>query len=188
MQSSDDGGRGNLDLRARSPGAPLRGPLMSRAWFRFISNPASVRYAMGAIIAATLLTVVLGGSAMWLADPKTFTSIGLGMWWAVETVTTVGYGDLVPQTPVGRVVASVVMLEAVAFLTIVTASITSIFIEDRQAARRAIAAANEEAHRARLEATLREVLIQLQRLEKTAAAGGQGGMAGSEPSPGSESR
>jgi len=51
------------------------------------------------------------------------------MWWAIQTVTTVGYGDLVPTSPGGRLVAAVVMLVGIGFLTVITAAITSTFIE-----------------------------------------------------------
>jgi voltage-gated potassium channel Kch len=51
------------------------------------------------------------------------------MWWAIQTVTTVGYGDVTPKEPNGRIVATFVMLEGIAFLSIVTASITSTFVE-----------------------------------------------------------
>ena len=46
------------------------------------------------------------------------------MWWAMQTVTTVGYGDVTPRHTSGRIVAVFVMLEGIAFLTIVIAAIT----------------------------------------------------------------
>jgi voltage-gated potassium channel len=65
---------------------------------------------------------------MTVADRKHFPSIGSGLWWAVQTVTTVGYGDHVPTTVAGRLVASLVMLFGIGFLTVVTAAITSTFV------------------------------------------------------------
>jgi voltage-gated potassium channel Kch len=50
------------------------------------------------------------------------------MWWAIQTVTTVGYGDVTPSALSGRIIASFVMLEGIAFLAIVTAAITSTFV------------------------------------------------------------
>ena len=50
------------------------------------------------------------------------------MWWAVQTVTTVGYGDDVPTTAVGQILAAVVMLLGIGFVTVITASITGAFV------------------------------------------------------------
>jgi voltage-gated potassium channel len=50
------------------------------------------------------------------------------MWWGIQTVTTVGYGDVTPKAPIGRLVGVGVMLEGIAFLTITTAVITSTFV------------------------------------------------------------
>jgi voltage-gated potassium channel Kch len=54
--------------------------------------------------------------------------VGVGLWWAIQTVTTVGYGDVAPKDAVGRVVAALVMLYGIAFIAIVTAVITSTFV------------------------------------------------------------
>ena len=66
---------------------------------------------------------------MHFTDKKTFPNIGDGLWWAIQTVTTVGYGDLVPTSTAGRFVAALVMVVGIGFLTVVTAAITSAFIE-----------------------------------------------------------
>jgi voltage-gated potassium channel Kch len=50
------------------------------------------------------------------------------MWWAIQTVTTVGYGDVTPEHLSGRLIAVVVMLQGIAFLAIITAAITSTFV------------------------------------------------------------
>src|SRR5262249_52879688 len=75
-----------------------------------------------------------GGIVIRFADRENFPTIGRGLWWAVQTVTTVGYGDVVPSTDFGRIVASVVMLTGIAFLAVLTAIVTATFIEN--AARR----------------------------------------------------
>ena len=77
---------------------------------------------------STLMTIG-AGAVMTLVDHDNFESIGPGLWWAVQTVTTVGYGDDVPTSFAGQLVAVLVMLLGVAFLTVVTASITSSFVE-----------------------------------------------------------
>jgi len=77
--------------------------------------------------------VILFGVIERIADPDTFPSVWLAFWWAIQTVTTVGYGDVVPSQTSGKVLASVLMLGGLAFLSIVTASITSAFVARRQA-------------------------------------------------------
>jgi voltage-gated potassium channel len=76
-------------------------------------------------------------------DHKNFTSLGQGLWWSVQTVTTVGYGDVVPTTAPGRLVAALVMLLGLAFLSVITAAITSSFVAraTEEAARRSGGAA-----------------------------------------------
>jgi len=60
---------------------------------------------------------------MRVLDHKEYGSIWLGMWWVLQTVTTVGYGDLTPNSAIGKILTSVVMLWGVAFLAIITAAI-----------------------------------------------------------------
>ena len=78
-------------------------------------------------VVATAITVV-SGVLMTLVDHENFPSVGGGLWWAVQTVTTVGYGDYVPENVAGRAVATLVMLGGIGFLTVITASITSGFV------------------------------------------------------------
>jgi len=84
---------------------------------------------VGIIITATVLITVAGGITIRLLDHQDFGSIGEGMWWAVQTVTTVGYGDVVPHDTGGRLIASVVMLTGIAFLSLITASVTALLVE-----------------------------------------------------------
>ena len=84
-----------------------------------------------AILISTVATVITVGAGiiMTVADHHNFPSIGAGLWWSVQTVTTVGYGDHVPITIACRLVAALVMLVGVSFLTVITASITSAFVD-----------------------------------------------------------
>jgi voltage-gated potassium channel len=83
-----------------------------------------------AIVIASASIVITFGSAilMTLADHENYPSVGSGLWWAVQTVTTVGYGDHTPVTVSGRLVAALVMLVGIGFLTVITAAITSTFV------------------------------------------------------------
>jgi voltage-gated potassium channel len=83
-----------------------------------------------AVVIATVSTslTIGAGVLMTFADHNSFPSIGSGLWWAVQTITTVGYGDHVPTTVAGRLVAALVMLIGIGFLTVITAAITSTFV------------------------------------------------------------
>jgi len=78
------------------------------------------------------VVTVVAGFAMTITDHERYTTIGSGLWWAVQTTTTVGYGDNVPQSVAGRLVAAIVMLFGIGFLTVITASITSTFVSRSQ--------------------------------------------------------
>jgi voltage-gated potassium channel len=54
------------------------------------------------------------------------------MWWAIQTVTTVGYGDVVPGSTVGKVIATFLMLGGLSLFAVVTGAITSAFVAQRQ--------------------------------------------------------
>jgi voltage-gated potassium channel len=102
--------------------------LIERQVARFLSKPPTVRAAARIIVVATASVVVLGGILMRLLDHQEYDNVWVGMWWAIQTVTTVGYGDVTPSALSGRIIASFVMLEGIAFLAIVTAAITSTFV------------------------------------------------------------
>jgi voltage-gated potassium channel len=102
--------------------------LIERRLERFMREPPSVRNAAGVIVMATLVVVVGAGVAISLIDNEEYPNIGIGMWWALQTVTTVGYGDVTPTNVSGKLVGAAVMLEGAAFIAIVTAVITSTFV------------------------------------------------------------
>ena len=95
---------------------------------RFRREPPSVKNAAAVIVIATALVVVGAGVAITLLDNKEYPDVGVGMWWALQTVTTVGYGDVAPVHVTGRLLGAVVMLQGTAFIAIVTAVITSTFV------------------------------------------------------------
>jgi voltage-gated potassium channel len=87
------------------------------------------RRAATIIGAYTLGITLAGGVLARIADPRDFHSLGTSLWWALQTVTTVGYGDVVPRSASGRAIGAVVMLSGIGFLTVVTASVTAALIE-----------------------------------------------------------
>lgn len=60
-----------------------------------------------------------------------FHNLGQGLWWALVTMTTVGYGDMVPGTTAGKVIAAVVMFSGIALVSIFTAAVSSLVITTR---------------------------------------------------------
>ena len=108
------------------------GTRLERRLDRAVSRATTPRGA--AIVIATVSTVMTVGSGavMTLVDRHNYPSIGSGLWWAAQTVTTVGYGDNVPMTVAGQIVAVVVMLVGIGFLTVITAAITSTFVSRSQ--------------------------------------------------------
>jgi voltage-gated potassium channel len=82
-------------------------------------------------IVAIALTV--GAAALErLVEPETFTSFGDACWWALQTVSTVGYGDTVPRTGGGRVIAAGLMLLGVAFVPAITSIVVAVLVSQLQ--------------------------------------------------------
>ena len=92
---------------------------------REIARAATPRGAAGVIAAATTVITFAAALLMTVVDHENFPSLGSGLWWAAQTVTTVGYGDDVPTTVKGQLLAVLVMLFGIGFLTVVTAAITA---------------------------------------------------------------
>ena len=134
---------------------------LERRFDRILHEPPSVRVATGVIVSATAVVVVGSGALIRVLDHSEYPNIWVGMWWALQTVTTVGYGDVSPGNPSGRIVASFVMLYGVAFVTVFIAVITSIFVARASEER---GAANDQAEE-RLEARLEVMDDRLGRLE-----------------------
>ena len=87
------------------------------------------RVAASVIATLWLGAVVIFGIAEHLLDPDSFDTIWEGMWWATQTVTTVGYGDVVPNSTVGRLTAAVVMLTGLSLLAVTTGAVTNAFVQ-----------------------------------------------------------
>lgn len=89
----------------------------------------TVRRAAWIIASVTVSVTTVAGIVIHFTDRKTFPNIGDSLWWAIQTVTTVGYGDLVPTSVTGRLVAALIMLIGISFVTVITATITSAFVD-----------------------------------------------------------
>jgi voltage-gated potassium channel len=88
--------------------------------------------AVGTIIGIAVLLILIAGALERVVEAETFTSLGLAYWWAVETVTTVGYGDVVPHTVPGRLVGTLLMLTGIALIPTLTSVIVSTLVSKRR--------------------------------------------------------
>ena len=127
---------------------PLLGPLLS--WLRLARFLRFARFAVillralqaqrritsgDALKIASLVTVavvVVAGAAQSIFAAEDFGSLWDGVWWAITTMTTVGYGDIYPKTTTGRLIGVVVMLVGIAVVSVLTAAIASRFVRDER--------------------------------------------------------
>jgi voltage-gated potassium channel len=130
-------------------------PLTAR-WL--LHESLTARRAAGIIAGFTFLVTVGGGILERVLDRSEYPNIGRGLWFALQTVTTVGYGDVTPTHARGRIIAAVLMFTAIGFLAVITASVTAALVES---SRRRFAAGTE----AGVEDRLDEVSNRLARIE-----------------------
>jgi voltage-gated potassium channel len=106
---------------------------------RFLSEATALRQAVWAsrakitvFIATVMMAVIIMGSAMYLIEGQVesgFTSIPQSMYWAIVTMTTVGYGDIAPVTTLGKIVAAIVMIMGYSMIIIPTGIISAEMIQ-----------------------------------------------------------
>ncbi|KJS08333.1 MAG: hypothetical protein VR73_05780 [Gammaproteobacteria bacterium BRH_c0] len=89
------------------------------------------RNQLGTTLLASAIVIFMAGIMMSALDPG-ITSPMDGVWWAWVTVTTVGYGDVVPVTDVGKAFASVVILFGMGLFAMITASLAAFFISRQE--------------------------------------------------------
>ena len=87
--------------------------------------------AIRSIVLVAMLMVVVGALLARVVEPSTFDDIGLSLWWSVTTLTTVGYGDIVPVSTAGRIVGAALMLTGVSLIPLVTSIAVSILTAKR---------------------------------------------------------
>jgi len=80
------------------------------------------------LVALMFVIMFAGALAVRFLSPNSFSSFGNALWWSATTVTTIGYGDVVPATSGGRVIAVFVMFASVASISFTTAVVTATFV------------------------------------------------------------
>jgi voltage-gated potassium channel Kch len=97
---------------------------------RVVSGPPRrmVLYLAG----LTLLLSIGGGFLANLLSPQDYNGFGEAIWWAVVTFMTVGYGDVVPVSPEGRLVGTFIMVGGITTVAAFTALVTASFVSAKQ--------------------------------------------------------
>ena len=98
---------------------------MSR-WFRYM-----IRNSFFQVGAGLLIVMVLGGLIVMYLETGPITEKETPFWWAIVTMTTVGYGDFYPATPEGRFFAVIIMFAGISLVSLLTATISSIYVAKR---------------------------------------------------------
>jgi voltage-gated potassium channel len=117
---------------------PAQDPIGARYLQRRVEKKGlKPRYAASLIAILWLIAIVVFGVVEHLIDKDSFHTVWQGMWWATQTVTTVGYGDVVPSDPAGRFIATILMVGGLSLFAVVTGTITSAFVTRAQERNRA---------------------------------------------------
>jgi len=99
---------------------------------------ASSRHKITVFLGTITILVTILGAAMYLIEGEAngFTSIPISIYWAIVTMTTVGYGDMAPITVSGKVLASIVMIMGYSIIAVPTGIVTAEIVEGAAASRR----------------------------------------------------
>jgi voltage-gated potassium channel len=104
---------------------------VKRLLVRIFGSVPGIRWLVAGLATVAILCAFVAR----LAAPDDFPTYGRAFWWSVQTVTTVGYGDVTPQSPAGRTIAAVLMVCAIALISVLTASISASFVARLQKGR-----------------------------------------------------
>jgi voltage-gated potassium channel len=124
-------------------------PTLEERLQRKIESLTIVR-AVRMVAFVAFVLALIAAFVEWAVDPG-IGSLRESLWWAITTVTTVGYGDVVPTSDAGRLVASVLMLAGVSAIPITTSLVVSVFVARAQAQQRELDADERDELMARLE-------------------------------------
>jgi len=137
-----------------------------RSWLTGRTERAVVNRRVFPYLALVTLGLgLLAGFVVTLVDRKDFPTFGTAVWWAIVTLGTVGYGDVVPHTAWGRVVGSIVIVFGVTFIAFLTATVTSAFVSAAEEEARASERRREEASELELRELLSDLKGQLDAIE-----------------------
>ena len=109
----------------------------------------------------TGLLVATASLAVAALDARDFPSVWRGLWWAIVTATTVGYGDYTPHNLAGRLIAVVLMLLGIGFLSMLTATIAARFVAEDVEAEHHVASPEPD-----VLASLRDIAARLEAIER----------------------
>jgi len=127
---------------------------------RYLIRRSNHALETGRILPYMFITIsvitLLFGVLMRIADTHDFPNVGLAIWWAAETVTTIGYGDVVPTTTFGRVVAAGLMIFGFASLSLLAGIVASVFVHRQESAGQRPEIVAVEKRLAEIERLLRE--------------------------------
>ncbi len=128
-------------------------------------------YGLGWLLSGIIVMIVISGTVFSFVENRQ--TVPEGIWWAVVTATTVGYGDVVPTTGLGRLIATVLMFTGVSFLALLSAAIAARLVEleaeeGQEALLQSLRGTRRREQEARAE--LREVNQRLARLEELLTA------------------
>jgi voltage-gated potassium channel len=138
------------------PSEPARGTYAS--FERLVVRIANARSVTFGLAGTFFVLALVGAIVMRVADAHNFPSVGLAFWWALQTVTTVGYGDVVPTTSTGKVVGGIEIMIGISLISLLTAAVTSVVIQRGEKASR-------EEDRAHLEQTAETILAAIAEID-----------------------
>jgi voltage-gated potassium channel len=91
----------------------------------------TLRKAVGLIVAVATMLAISAAVLERILEPKVFDTFPHALWFTITTVTTVGYGDYVPESGAGRLVASALMLTGLGLIPLITSVVVSILVSQR---------------------------------------------------------
>jgi len=106
--------------------------LVSENGMRWLNRAVVSGRIIPYLVLMMLAIMMVAAFTVHFLSPNAFTTWGDEVWWAAQTVTTVGYGDVVPGTGGGRFIGGIVMFASVATVSLVTAVVTAGFVSYQQ--------------------------------------------------------